>query len=250
MVKPKKYLGQHFLTDLNIADKIAAAIPDNANHLLEIGPGKGVITERIMHKGIPDFKAIEIDQEAVEFLKQHYIDLHLIHGDFLNYPIDSLFDMPFHIFGNFPYNISSQILFRALEFRNQIQSVTGMFQKEVADRIASPPNKKSYGILSVLIQTFYEVEVLFKVGRGAFFPSPKVDSSVIKLIRNSRKTTDCNEALFFQLVKKGFNQRRKTLRNSLKPYTFEAHSKVNDLLALRAENLTPDDFIYLTTQLR
>jgi len=248
MVKPKKHLGQHFLTDQNIALKIVDSLDDSSENILEIGPGTGILTDIILEKNPSHFKVIEIDRESVIYLKKNYPKLDIHEGDFLRFPLDTLFENQFSIIGNFPYNISTQILFKILDHRNLVKEMVGMFQKEVADRVMSPPGNKTYGILSVLIQAYYDLDYLFTVSPGVFHPPPKVNSAVIRLKRNNILQHECNEKLFFALVKKGFNQRRKTLRNSLKPFTFDDNSKVTELLTKRAETLNYKDFIFLTTQ--
>lgn len=246
MVRPKKHLGQHFLTDTNIAEKIVNSLSPETKSLIEIGPGTGVLTKIILEKKIPNFFVIDIDHESVAYLKENFTDLveSIILGDFLKYNLSNNFSKEFSIIGNFPYNISSQILFRVLDFRSQITEVVGMFQKEVAERIASPPGNKTYGILSVLIQAFYDIDYLFTVNEGVFNPPPKVKSAVIRLKRNSTENLGCNEKQFFQVVKLGFGQRRKTLRNSLKSFEFE--DRGIEILNKRAEQLSVDDFVGLT----
>lgn len=246
MVRPKKHLGQHFLTDINTAEKIVKSISPETQSLLEIGPGTGVLTKIILEKNIPDFYVIDIDHESIEYLNQNFSQLkdRIISADFLKFDLSEMFSDKFSIIGNFPYNISSQILFRVLDFRSQVEEVVGMFQKEVAERIASPPGNKTYGILSVLIQAFYKIDYLFTVNEGVFFPPPKVKSAVIRLKRNGITNLGCNEKRFFQVVKLGFGQRRKTLRNSLKSFEFE--DRGIELLSKRAEQLSVDDFIALT----
>ncbi len=246
MVKPKKYLGQHFLKDKNIAQEIVSQLNDeNINIVLEVGAGTGVLTEFLLQYDY-DTYIIEIDNEAVDYLKQNYTELKdkIIHADFLTYDLANLFDSPFAVIGNFPYNISSQILFKTLEYRNKIPVLTGMFQREVAQRIASPPGNKSYGILSVFIQAFYHVKYLFTVPETVFHPQPKVKSGVLKLTRNKVNELACNEKLFFRIVKMAFNQRRKTLKNSLKAILPEK-LKNEAILKKRPEQLAVDEFIIL-----
>jgi 16S rRNA (adenine1518-N6/adenine1519-N6)-dimethyltransferase len=251
MVHPKKHLGQHFLTDPHLAEKAVTALSQDVEALLEIGPGKGILTRIILEKEPDIFRVIEIDGEAVEYLTQHFPGLEgkIIHADFLKADLKQYFPDKFAVIGNFPYNISSQILFRVLEHRQQVEEVVGMFQKEVAERIASPPGSKKYGILSVLLQAFYSIEYLFTVNEGSFFPPPKVKSAVIRLVRNSSESLDCNEKIFFGLVKTAFNQRRKTLRNALKSYNFSDAVPV-DLLKKRAEQLNVEEFVMLTQHVR
>jgi len=247
MVQPKKHLGQHFLTDKNIARKIVAGLSSESKNVLEIGPGTGVLTDILVNADLKSFKVIEIDTESVAYLKEVYPTLsdNIISGDFLKYDLNDIFKENFAVIGNFPYNISSQILFKILEYRGQVDEVVGMFQKEVAMRIASKHGNKIYGILSVLIRAFYTVEYLFTVSEHVFYPPPNVKSAVIRLKRNNKKQLNCNEKLFFDLVKTGFNQRRKTLRNSLGKFTFRTTDKTTELLNKRAEQLTTDDFEFL-----
>ncbi|MGY8988851.1 MAG: 16S rRNA (adenine(1518)-N(6)/adenine(1519)-N(6))-dimethyltransferase RsmA [Flavobacteriales bacterium] len=212
-VKAKKHLGQHFLKDLSIAEEIVNQITIKENTILEIGPGMGVLTQFLVEKNI-DLHVIEIDKESVFYLRLHYPKLKIIEGDFLKLDLN-IFENNISIIGNFPYNISSQILFKAFENRDKVTEIVGMFQKEVAERIASIKGKKK-GILSVLLQAFYDIEYCFEVDNHLFDPAPKVKSGVIKMKRNSRKKLDCDEKTFIKIVKAGYNQRRKTLRNSLK----------------------------------
>ena len=216
-VRAKKYLGQHFLKDEQIAQQIAESLTGLTPHVLEIGPGMGVLTKYLHANPALDFHAIEIDTESVAYLHDHYPALHVIEGDFLKLDLQELFSEPFAVIGNFPYNISSQILFKVYENRNHIPEVVGMFQKEVAERVAAKPGSKTYGILSVLLSAFYDIEYLFTVHEHVFNPPPKVKSAVIRLRRNQVSALACDEALFTKVVKIGFNQRRKTLRNSVSP---------------------------------
>lgn len=221
MVQPKKHLGQHFLRDENIARKIVDSIGSDVPVVLEIGPGMGVLSKYLL--GIPGIEAwfMDVDHESVDYLKANYPDHadRFMLADFLKADLDSFPQgnegVPFSVVGNFPYNISSQILFRVLGMRDRIPEVTGMFQKEVAERVAAPPGSKRYGILSVLLQAFYSIEYLFTVNESVFYPPPRVKSGVIRLKRNENLHLDCDQALFFTVVKTAFNQRRKTLRNSL-----------------------------------
>ncbi len=247
MVQPKKHLGQHFLTDKNIARKIVSSLSYKPMNLLEIGPGTGVLTAILLEEGIQSFKVIEIDTESITWLKKTFPEFsdNIIEGDFLKYKLEDIFQDNFSVIGNFPYNISSQILFKVLDYRKQVDEVVGMFQKEVAERIASPHGNKKYGILSVLIQAFYTIEYLFTVSEQVFYPPPNVKSAVIRLKRNDTKALDCDERLFFKLVKAGFNQRRKTLRNSLGSFSFQKTEKTIEILSKRAEQLTVNDFIFL-----
>jgi len=247
-VRPKKSLGQHFLKDQNIAEKIVDAIEGlEQKTVLEIGPGTGVLTSMLIKKEDINFYAIEIDSEAYEFLQATYPSLgeKLIFKNFLKLDLNEVFKDPITIIGNFPYNISSQIFFKALENRDLVIDIVCMIQKEVAERISSPHGSKKYGILSVLLQAFYEIEYLFTVGPGVFDPPPKVNSGVIRLKRNQRKELDCDEVLFFKIVKMGFNQRRKTLRNSLKSILVNLPTD-NEIFGKRPEQLDVEQFIYLT----
>ena len=247
-VKPKKSLGQHFLKDDNIALKIVAALPDDAGPFIEVGPGMGVLTRHLLERG-PRSYFMDTDRESVAYLGEKFPGSRerFIHADFLRHDVGGLFDGSFSIMGNFPYNISSQIFFRALEYRHRIRYVVGMVQKEVAERIASPPGSKKYGILSVLLQAFFSIEYLFTVNETVFIPPPKVKSAVIRLTRNSTATLECDEAMFFRVVKTAFNQRRKTLRNSLRSFGIDFHdSRVADLAGERPEQLGVDDFVKLT----
>lgn len=247
MVKAKKHLGQHFLTDKNIAQKIVDAMPSNDLPILEIGPGTGVLTQFLLPKYESLLHLVEIDQESVEYLHEHYPDLKLriYQADFLKMNLTSIFPAQFNIIGNFPYNISSQIFFKVLDHRDQIPFVVGMIQKEVAVRLASPPGSKEYGILSVLLQAFYKLEYLFTVSEQVFNPPPKVKSAVVRLSRNNREKLDCDEKLFFSVVKTSFNQRRKTIRNSLKSKFLNLATE-NEIFNLRPEQLSVDQFVFLT----
>lgn len=293
-VRAKKALGQHFLTDQNIAKSIVAALQlpaaggkavasegkVNAEvasvpsiqltteqparmKVLEIGPGMGVLSQYLLQRQDVDLRMIEIDDESVEYLESHFPQAHgrVIFGDFLKLDIDELFPEEFHVIGNFPYNISSQIFFRIIDYRNRIPQTVCMIQKEVAERIAEKPGSKTYGILSVLLQAWYDIEYLFTVGSGAFAPPPKVQSAVIKLTRNRRTSLGCDENAFKNIVKTAFGQRRKTLRNSLKPiiaakatkegWNTEALTSFTSapVFELRPERLSVEDFIGLTNLL-
>ena len=272
MIRPKKHLGQHFLRDESIAQNIVGCLNPEFPLVLEVGPGMGVLTKYILDNPVFDPWFMEVDPEAVDYLKTTFpgISNRLIQGDFLNFdlagfpplPIEThhgvfLRAMPkFTVIGNFPYNISSQILFKALANRNRIPEVVGMFQKEVAQRIASPPGNKSYGIISVLLQAFYDIDYLFTVSETVFYPQPKVKSAVIRLRRNSTEKLDCDEALFTRLVKTAFNQRRKTLRNAIRamlPATPNGTGTQSEWmlrqLDLRAEQLSVDDFVRLAIEI-
>ncbi len=245
-VRAKKYLGQHFLRDEGIALQIADSLTGATPHVLEIGPGMGVLTKYLCDRPDLDFHAIEIDTESVEYLHQHYSALHVIEGDFLSLDLSTIFSEPFAIIGNFPYNISSQILFKLFDNRDRVPELVGMFQKEVAERVAAPAGNKSYGILSVLLSAYYDIEYLFTVHEHVFSPPPKVKSAVIRLQRNSVQTLDCDEALFVRVVKAGFNQRRKTLRNALQQLQMPLNALPADLLSKRAEQLTVAQFVTIT----
>lgn len=248
VVRPKKSLGQHFLKDQNIAQKIVDAITSvDQKTVLEIGPGTGVLTSLLVKKDDIDFYAIEVDSEAYEYLQATFPSLSdkLIFKNFLKFDLSEKFNDPLTIIGNFPYNISSQIFFKVLENRNLVIDVVCMIQKEVADRIKANHGNKTYGILSVLLQAFYDVNYLFTVGPKVFDPPPKVNSAVIHLKRNKRKELGCNEQLFFKIVKLGFNQRRKTLRNSLKSILLNLPTD-DEIFNKRPEQLSVDEFVYLT----
>lgn len=248
-VKAKKHLGQHFLTDLKIAQKIVNSLPQDETAILEIGPGTGVITQYMIGK--PNFTAYDIDTESIAFLKEKYPEhAHKIHyQDFLEADLKPFAQQgKFYLIGNFPYNISTQIMFKVLEYRNEITCVVGMFQKEVAQRIAEKPGTKTYGILSVLLQAFYKIEYLFTVHENVFNPPPKVKSAVIRLTRNNVVKLDCDEELFFKVIKATFNQRRKTIRNSIKALSGNKLIE-SELLDKRPEQLSVQQFIELTLAL-
>lgn len=247
LVKAKKHLGQHFINNDQLAKDITELLSFNKDfQILEIGPGMGVLTKFLMNVNI-NFKVIEIDKESITYLKNKYPDFkeNIIEGDFLKFDLKNNFKSNISIIGNFPYYISSQILFRVWDHNEKIQELVGMFQKEVADRIIALKGRER-GILSVLIQVFYNVENCIDVSPENFTPPPKIQSSVIKLNRNNRKELECSKKLFKQVVKTAFNQRRKTLRNALKTYNIEKDSKVESLLSLRAEQLNVEDFIKIT----
>jgi 16S rRNA (adenine1518-N6/adenine1519-N6)-dimethyltransferase len=251
MVKPKKHLGQHFLTDQNIAGKIAACLSNNYSTVCELGPGTGVLTKPLLeNKSIENLTLVEIDSESITYLNNHFSDerMTVLEADFLRFDLSQVSTKPFALIGNFPYNISSQIFFKVLENRDLIPEVVGMIQKEVAERIASPPGNKTYGILSVLLQAWFDIEYCFSVSENVFFPPPKVKSAVIRLTRNNTPSLDCNEKLFFTVVKTGFNHRRKTLRNALKPLLNEKPTN-HPLFNKRAEQLGVADFVELTSLL-
>lgn len=251
-VTAKKHLGQHFLNDESIAKNIADALTlKGYKNVLEIGPGMGVLTKYLLEKPI-DTYVIEIDTESVTYLEAHYPKLHgkIISKDFLKYNIKEVFnDEPFAIIGNFPYNISTQIVFRTLELRDQIPEFSGMFQKEVAERICSKKGSKVYGILSVLAQAFYDVEYLFTVDEHVFTPPPKVKSGVMRMIRKENYKLPCDEKLLFTVVKTAFNQRRKTMRNSLKSMNLSDKLREDSIFDLRPEQLSVEQFIELTQKI-
>ncbi len=250
MVRPKKHLGQHFLSDKNIARKIVGCLDVNTSIVLELGPGTGVLTQPLLElePGIEKLVLVEIDKESVAYLNSNFNDprLKIVEADFLKTDISDLTNDDFCLIGNFPYNISSQIFFKVLENRNRIPQVVGMIQKEVADRIAEKEGSKTYGILSVLLQTWYDIEYCFTVNENVFIPPPKVKSGVIKLTRNSVHELDCNEALFFRVVKTVFNQRRKTIRNTLKAILPDITQNDHPFFSKRPEQLNPGNFIELT----
>ena len=252
IVKAKKHLGQHFLTDETIAKNIADTLDLNGyDNVLEIGPGMGVLTKYLLEKPTTTF-VCEIDTESVTYLEAHYPQLHgkIIDKDFLKYNINDIFEgKQFAIIGNFPYNISTQIVFRALEYRSQVKEFSGMFQKEVAQRICEKKGTKAYGILSVLVQAFYEAEYLFTVGPEVFNPPPNVQSGVLRLRRKENYSLPCNEKFFFRVVKASFGQRRKTLRNSLKTFNLTDSLREDSIFDLRPEQLTVAMFIELTQKI-
>lgn len=248
-VKAKKHLGQHFLTDENIARKIVEGLSfENYGNVLEVGPGMGVLTKYLIEKKQKLYLA-EIDTESIEYLKKHYekITEDSFVGDFLKHDFAGLEKEQIAIIGNFPYNISSQILFKIIDYYEQIPEMVGMFQKEVAERTAAVPRTKDYGILSVLIQAYYDVKYLFTVHENVFNPPPKVKSGVIRLTRNPKEGLAGNEVLFKQIVKAGFNQRRKKLSNALKVLNIPEALKTHEFLDKRAEELSVADFISFTT---
>jgi len=251
-VKAKKHLGQHFLNDESIAQRIADSLTLNGyKKVLEIGPGMGVLTKYLLDKPIETY-VIEIDTESVAYLQTHYLKLSdkIISEDFLKYDISkALGNEPFAIIGNFPYNISTQIVFKTLELRDQIPEFSGMFQKEVAERICSKKGSKVYGILSVLAQAFYDVEYLFTVPPTVFNPPPKVDSGVMRMIRKENYQLPCSEKLLFTVVKTAFNQRRKTLRNSLKSLNLSDILRNDSIFDLRPEQISVEQFIELTQKI-
>ena len=253
-VRAKKHLGQHFLTDESIAEEIVNALKHSSlyKNVLEVGPGMGVLTKYLIQKKDFETFIIDIDRESIAYLKKEFpiLENKIIEGDFLQLDFTNLFDnQAFAVIGNFPYNISTEILFKILEHKNQVPEVVGMFQKEVAERIAAKPKNKTYGVTSVLLQAFYDIEYLFTVHENVFNPPPKVKSAVIRLTRNSTQTLDCDEKLFKQLVKAGFNQRRKTLRNSIKAFKLKPGFENHKYLTQRAEELSVADFVALANMI-
>lgn len=248
-VKAKKHLGQHFLINTGVCERIAAALPEFEPNMkvVEIGPGKGAITSFFLSRKDIDLFAFEVDKESIAYLNLTYPDFNQVYyQDFLQANLSAYFkDEPFCVVGNFPYNISSQILFKCLEHKDQIPVIMGMFQKEVAKRVAEPPGSKDYGILSVLLQAYYHIEYLFTVEPGSFFPPPKVKSGVIRCTRNARTSLGCDEKLFVKVVKAAFNQRRKTLRNSLRALCIGIELP-QEFQVKRPEQLSVEDFITLT----
>lgn len=251
-VRAKKALGQHFLRNEEIAERIADTLLDYDFPILEVGPGMGVLTQYLIPK-YKETKVVEIDTESISYLKVAFPSLipNIIEADFLSYPLDQVFGgHPFLLIGNYPYNISSQIFFHMLEYRELIPAASGMLQKEVAQRLASGPGSKDYGILSVLLQTWYDVEYLFSVAPGNFTPPPKVQSGVIRMVRNCRTKLGCDEQLYKSVVKTTFNQRRKMLRNSLQPLLGECQLNAeHPMLQMRPEQLGVDEFITLTNDI-
>lgn len=255
-VKPKKELGQHFLKDLSIAQRIADLLTGHGGYqkILEIGPGMGVLTQFLLKDTRFNTYVIEIDRESVDYLNKHFpaLEGRILASDFLNIPPDLLPDKQagsqelFAVIGNFPYNISSQILFKVLDMRDRVPEVVGMFQREVAQRVASGPGNKDYGILSVLLQAWYDIKYEFTVAPDVFNPPPKVHSGVISLRRNDKTELGCDERKFIQVVKQGFNQRRKTLRNALKPLNPPPAALASAFMDKRAEQLSVAQFVELT----
>ncbi len=261
-VHAKKFLGQHFLTDLSVARKIAEqAYPhplpegkgvDSRVRVIEVGPGMGVLTQFLLQNKDIRLTAIELDRESVAYLREWYPELDLVEGDFLKIDLNTIVpEGEFNVIGNYPYNISSQIFFKVLDYKDRIPVCSGMIQKEVAERLASKPGKKAYGILSVLLQAYYDIEYLFTVDEHVFNPPPKVKSAVIRMTRNKRRRLDCDEALFKTVVKTAFNQRRKQMRNSLKGLVDERIKGLEDerlsyFLTRRPEQLSVEEFIELT----
>lgn len=249
-VKPKKFLGQHFLKDLQVAERIADTVNNYPNiPIVEVGPGMGILSQFLIEKGF-DLTVIELDRESVAYLKENFPTLEnkIIEGDFLKLDLDSLFDGEVAVIGNYPYNISSQILFRVLDFKDKVVCCSGMFQKEVAERVAAQPGSKTYGIISVLLQAWYDIEYLFTVSETVFNPPPKVKSGVIRMIRNKRETLNCDEKLFKTVVKTAFQQRRKMLRVSLRSILGkDCQAYEMPIFTKRPEQLSVQEFEELTT---
>lgn len=249
-VSPKKHLGQHFLVDQNIAMKIVEqlTLPRGVKDVLEIGPGMGVLTQYLLQHQEYGTTVVDIDKESIAYLKEHFPQLQdrIVSADFLKTDLSKLFPGNFAVIGNFPYNISSQIFFKVLEHRDVVPEVVCMIQKEVAERLAAPPGSKTYGILSVLLQAFYDIDYKFTVSEHVFHPKPKVKSAVIGLVRNQVESLPCNEKRFFEVVKMSFGTRRKTLRNSLRSYNLPPEVAVQPVFDKRAEQLSVQDFIALT----
>ena len=247
-VRAKKFLGQHFLTDLSIAQRIADTITLVDIPVLEIGPGMGVLTQYLLKNPNISLTAIEIDRESVAYLREWYPELNLVEGDFLKLDLNKLYPQgQFCVIGNYPYNISSQIFFKVLDYKDRIPLCSGMIQKEVAQRLAAKPGSKAYGILSVLLQAYYDIEYLFTVGNHVFSPPPKVESAVIRLTRNKRERLDCDEQLFKTIVKTAFNQRRKQMRNSLMQLVGKGNPLLQEnIFTKRPEQLHVEDFVELT----
>ena len=245
-VHAKKFLGQHFLTDLTVARRIAETL--TSGRTIEIGPGMGVLTQFLLKNPDIQLTAIEIDRESVAYLREWYPELDLVEGDFLKIDLNKMIpEGEFNVIGNYPYNISSQIFFKVLEYKDRIPVCSGMIQKEVAERIASKPGKKAYGILSVLLQAYYDIEYLFTVDEHVFNPPPKVKSAVIRMTRNKRRRLECDEALFKTVVKTAFNQRRKQMRNSLQQLVGKGNPVLEEkIFTMRPEQLTVEQFVELT----
>lgn len=249
-VRAKKSLGQHFLRDLGVAQQIANSLVFSSDKMpvLEVGPGMGVLTQFLLQNPHIDLTAIELDHESVDYLTVNFPQLHLIQGDFLRLDLNILYPKgEFCVIGNYPYNISSQIFFKVLEYKDRIPCCSGMIQKEVAERLAANPGNKQYGILSVLMQAWYDIEYLFTVHEFVFDPPPKVKSAVVRFTRNRRRRLSCDETLFKQVVKTAFNQRRKQMRNSLMPLLGKGHPLLEtEMFKLRPEQLTVEQFQDLT----
>lgn len=247
-MKPKKSYGQHFLRVESISEKIADSLLSNVKEVAEIGPGQGMLTKYLLEK---DYKliAIEADKDMVGYLANHYPRLKVVSEDFLKVKLEEYFNNEFAVIGNFPYNISSQIVFKIIEYKEQIPEMVGMFQKEMAERIVAPPGSKTYGVISVLTQAYYEGEYLFTVNREAFNPPPKVTSAVIRLTRKKNLDLGCDEKLFRRIVKTSFQQRRKMLRNTLKPFTQNKELLQDEFFQQRPERLSVVDFVRIANLL-
>lgn len=251
MVRPKKHLGQHFLADPNIARKIVSYLSEDAENVCELGPGTGVLTKPLLEREkLKKLTLVEVDVESIEYLEANLKDekLSMIQADFLKLDLTKISNKPFALIGNFPYNISSQIFFRVIQNRNLVPEVVCMIQKEVAERIVAPHGNKTYGILSVYLQSWYDIEYCFTVNENVFIPPPRVKSAVIRLRRNKVRQLGCDEELFMKVVKSGFNHRRKTLRNSLHQFLNE-ETKQMPILSQRAEQLSIDEFAWLTHEI-
>jgi 16S rRNA (adenine1518-N6/adenine1519-N6)-dimethyltransferase len=247
-IRAKKHLGQHFLKEEGIAQRIAESITGHGGyrHLVEVGPGTGALTKHLVLRKEFDLSCYEVDTESVAHLHAHYPDLRVFESDFLRMSPNAITDGPLAVIGNFPYNISTQIVFKVLEHRGRFTELVGMFQKEVADRLCAPPGSRTYGISSVLAQAWYDMELLFYVEPTSFIPPPKVRSAVIRMKRNTVGALACDEALFFQVVKTAFNQRRKTLHNALKGFEPLRNGVPPQFASLRAERLSVADFVTIT----
>lgn len=245
-VRAKKHLGQHFLKDEEAAKRIVDALPADSKNILEVGPGTGVLTKHLIT--LEHFLAFDVDTESIDYLKKNYPQYasKIVEGDFLKQDLSKYYSGNFSVIGNFPYNISSQIMFKVLDYKDKIDVVVGMFQKEVADRLAEGPGSKTYGILSVLLQAYYDIEYLFTVEPGSFIPPPKVRSGVIRLKRNGVTELGCDEKLFKSIVKMSFNQRRKMLRNSLKSFVKDESLFTHKFFTSRPEQLSVAEFVELT----
>lgn len=251
LVKPKKALGQHFLKDLEVAQRISGTLENyKLMPILEVGPGMGVLTRFLMDAG-HNLTVVELDMESVQYLEKHFPGLEgkILAEDFLRLDLSKVFETSFCVIGNYPYNISSQIFFKVLDYKDLIPCCSGMVQKEVGERIAAAPGSRTYGIISVLLQAWYDVEYLFTVSEHVFDPPPKVKSAVVRMVRNQRTSLNCDEKLFVRVVKTSFNQRRKTLRNSMKPLLGKDYPHYNDaVFDKRPEQLSVEQFIELTRQ--
>ena len=252
-VRPKKHLGQHFLVDPNLAGRIVSSLTGHGGYqtVIEVGPGMGILSEHLFRRADFQTYLVEIDSESIHYLESRFEDHRdqIINHDFLKLDLRSRFSSPIAIIGNLPFNISSQILFKILDNRDLVTEVVCMVQKEVGDRLCSDPGSKKYGILSVLLQAYFDLEKITTVKPGAFNPSPKVTSLVIRLNRNSVEQLHCNEKLFFQVVKRGFQNRRKTLRNALKSINLPQHLEGSQILSKRAEQLDVSEFAWLTNEI-